>query len=187
MEWSLSAARALAEGFDVFPLLASYERGLTPLKEAEPAGGKPGRLTTGLGDDLAMLVTKVAPTMSAEQADAWIKVVVLALSDLPGRVAREAAQAALHRPMRFPSDIEAAVRAEAGNIMNRHVIACSRLRELATEQHRPAPKADEFEPFEDAEIRRMSPELRRMGLACGALTQADIDRAVGDPPEQAAA
>ncbi|WP_066723526.1 hypothetical protein [Sphingomonas pituitosa] len=184
----------LAEGLELFPLLARYERGLAPLKDAEPGPITiASRLSVGLREDLSVLLTKVAPTMSAEQSDAWLTVMVAALGDLPGRVAREAAQAALHRPMSFPNQIEAEIRTLAAGLMARHRLACERLRQMAAEANRRAlVEEEEVAPMTDDEIRRMKPEMRGLGLACGALTQDQIDRALAgfegeSQPEQRAA
>ncbi len=43
------------------------------------------------------------------------------------------------------------------------------------------------EPWTDEEIRRMSPELRRMGLKLGAITQAQIDKVTAEQAAEATA
>ncbi len=174
----------MAEGLELFPLLARYERGLAPLKEAEPGPITiTSRLSVGLREDLSLLLTKVSPGISQEQADAWLSVMVTALGDLPGRVAREAAQAALHRPMQFANQIEAEIRTLAAGLMARHRLACERLRQMAAEANRRAlAQEEEVAPMRDDEIRRMKPEMRSLGLACGALTQEQIDRALAEEP-----
>lgn len=187
--WVLSTATDAAADLELFPLLLRYERGLIPLKEAEPDPDAPGRFTVGLGDDLAMLLTKVSPGLGTEQADAWIKVMVTALSDLPGRVSREAAQTALHRPMNFANEIETEVRKLAAGLMARHMLACSRLRQMAVEQDRRRNMlAAPIETATPEEIRRMSPEMRNIGIRCGGLTQEQVDQALASaPPDQQAA
>lgn len=42
-------------------------------------------------------------------------------------------------------------------------------------------------PMGGDEIRRMSPEMRALGLGCGALTQAQVDRALADTADERAA
>jgi len=189
---------AITDGVDVQRLIRGYERGLVALKEVEPAGksardpGKAGEFSTGLGDDLSLLCTKIAPTMSEDQADAWIKVTVTALSDLPGRVAREAAQKALHRPMRFLNEVEAEVRSLAVDVAARHSIALRNLRTLEAEIRRaaePAPAiegATEAPPITLAGIRAMTPEMRKMGIGLGAITQEEVDAALSDELKAAA-
>lgn len=126
----------LAEGLDMDEVIAGYLRGLRPLNEAEPAGksardtDKAGWFSAGLGNDLALLAIKIAPTMSEAQNTAWISVMVTALSDLPGRVSREAAQSALHVPMKFLNEVEGVIREKADVIVSRHNGAVWRLRQL---------------------------------------------------------
>ncbi len=184
----------LAQGLELFPLLARYERGLAPLKEAEPGPITiASRLSVGLREDLSLLLTKVSPGISQDQADAWLTVMVTALGDLPGRVAREAAQAALHRPMQFANQIEAEIRTLAAGLMARHRLACERLRQMAAEaRRRELAEEEEVGPVTDEQVRRMSPEIRRMGLGLGYITQEQIDRVIAadraaETPEQRAA
>lgn len=175
---------ALAEGVEILPLLAKWERGLMPLKEAEPLDGPPGPLSTSIGDHLAMLLTKVSPGISTEQADAWIKVVVVALSDLPGRVSRDAAAAAIHRPLRFANEIEATIRQIAAGLMAQHALACARLREMAVEQDRQRRGAnDDPGPITNEAIRHMPAAYRSLGLRLGHLTQAQVDAALAEDVE----
>lgn len=184
----------MAKGLELFPLLARYERGLAPLKEVEPGPVTlASKLSLGLREDLSLLLTKAAPTISKDQSDAWLDIMVTALGDLPGRVAREAAQAALHQPMQFANQIEGAIRTLAAGLIARRRLACERLRQMAAEaRRREVAEEEEVAPMTDEEIRRMKPEMRGLGLACGALTQAQIDRALtgfeGETkPEQRAA
>lgn len=126
----------LADGLDIDDMIAGYLRGLRPLTEAEPGGksardlDKVGWFSAGLGNDLALLAIKIAPTMSEAQNTAWISVMVTALSDLPGRVAREATQAALHEPMKFLNEVEGVIRDKADAIVSRHNGAVWRMRQL---------------------------------------------------------
>lgn len=190
MSWTLADALEQARGADVAALVGGYERGLAPLTSAEPKGmsardpSKRGALSRGLGDDLALIATKIAPTIATEQADAWIKVMVTALSDLPGRVAREAAQAALHRPMRFLNEVETVIREHANLINARHRLALGRLRDLLREIENPQPKLADpavSHPMTSAEIRALSRPFREMALGQGWLTQGEIDAADAEP------
>lgn len=153
--WTIDQAMSLADGLDMERLIAGYERGLQPLSETEPDGKSPfdpdidGKLCLALGDALAMICTKIAPTISVEQSKGWITVMQLALSDLPGRVAIEAAQAALHVPMRFLNEVEGVMREKAEAITSRRRGALWRLRQLrdAMEAARsPAPALGADEP-----------------------------------------
>jgi hypothetical protein len=201
--WNLTSAMAQADGVDIGRVIAAYERGLVPLAEAEPKGKSrrnpeaAGALTTLLGDDLAMIATKIAPTLSPEQSDAWIKVMCIALADLPGRVTREAATSALHRPMKFLNEVETVIRDEAAAITIRHSVALRRLRQLAdaiawaAKPSTMLPDDDvSSEPISPANIRALSrldgwPEFKKMGLATGSFTQEQIDAVLSEPVEQA--
>lgn len=194
-----------ADGVDIGRVIAAYERGLVPLAEAEPKGKSrrnpeaAGALTTLLGDDLAMIATKIAPTLSPEQSDGWIRVMCVALADLPGRVAREAATSALHRPIKFLNEVETVIRDEAAAITIRHSVALRRLRQLA-DAIAWAAKPSTLLPDDDVSIGPISPEriralsrlggwpeFKRMGLATGSFTQDEIDAALSEPVEQARA
>lgn len=203
--WNLTSAMERADGVNVAAVIAGYERGLIPLAEAEPNGKSrrdaklAGALTTLLGDDLAFLATKIMPTLSTDQSDAWVKVMCVALSDLPGRVAREAATAARHRPMKFLNEVETVIRDEAAAITVRHSVALRRLRQLA-DAIAWAAKPSTMLPDDDVStgpippqrIRALSrlggwPEFKKMGLATGSFTQEEIDAALSAPVEQAQA
>ncbi|OHT19924.1 hypothetical protein [Edaphosphingomonas haloaromaticamans] len=175
-------------GLDVRRLVDSYERGLVPLAQAEPGGKsardpqKDGKLSRGLGDDLAMIATKLNPTMTADQADAWIKATTYSLGDLPGRVAREAAQAVLRRwkypairddgavvmkPIRFFPEVDPAIRAVAADIMARHRTALMRLRALEqaiADAGRPALEAPKDEALSADEIASANAAFARLGI-----------------------
>ncbi|WP_242137365.1 hypothetical protein [Sphingomonas sp. TREG-RG-20F-R18-01] len=203
--WNLTSAMAQADGVDVVAVLAGYERGLMPLAEAEPKGrslrdpSAAGALTTLLGDDLAMLATKIAPTLATDQADAWIKVMCVALSDLPGRVAREAATAALHRPMKFLNEVESVIRDEAAAITVRHSVALRRLKQMADAIARASMPSTTLPdddvstgPMPLARIRALSrlegwPAFKKIGLSTGSFTEDEIDAALSEPVEQAQA
>lgn len=178
----------ICDGVDVPALIERYQRGLLPLKDREPAGrsltdpSKVGRFSAGLRDDLTLICTKIAPTMSSEQSDAWIAVMVRALSDLPGRVAREAAQGALHRPMQFISEVETQIRLVAESVIARHRFALRNMRALHAEIERAKqPKlegATEPPPLTADDIRRMSASLRAVGIKVGAITEDEVEIAL---------
>lgn len=181
----------ICDGVDVPALIERYQRGLLPLKDREPNGrsvadpAKVGRFSAGLRDDLTLIVTKIAPTMSQEQSDAWISVMVRALSDLPGRVAREAVQGALHRPMQFISEVETVVRDVAASVTAKHRMAMRNLRRLHAEiedAKRPRIEGATAPAELTAEdIRRMSPSLRAVGIRVGAITEDEVQIALVEP------
>jgi hypothetical protein len=178
-EWTLASAMEQAEGVEIASVITGYERGLNPLSQAEPRGmsltdpKKPGPLSSGLGDDLAMLSTKIAPTISTDQVDAWIKVMTIALADLPGRVAREGAQRAIHRPMKFLNEVETVIREEAEIVRCRHAMAMRRLRDLERAMRvgaQPAaPTTVALPPPIDPD--RLSPRLAQLGIDLGFLVR----------------
>ena len=79
-----------------------------PLKDIEPHTDGP--LSRQLGNILRPIGAKIAPHLSGEQAAAWRKAMVMALSDIPADVAIPAATEAIHQPMKFLSDVETAIR-----------------------------------------------------------------------------
>jgi hypothetical protein len=181
----------MADGVDLPRLIEREEVAAMPLKQIEPNGrsrrdpDKLGAMSTRLGDELALLATKIAPTMSVEQSDAWVKVMVAALSDLPGRVAVEAARQALHRPMEFISQVEGVIREQAVLVSARHATALSRLRSLhATIANPPIALPDPSQVperrYSPAALRRLSPEFRAIGVTVGAFTQEEVDRALAE-------
>lgn len=185
MEWTLPTALTMADGLDLAAVEALFDRPPTPLAVAEPNGMSRrdpkmlGPLTTGLGDDLAMICTKVSPTMSVEQSDAWIKVMVAALDDLPGRVSREAAQAVLRQPIRFLGDVDGKIREAADGIMARRARARHRLRELRAAmdaRQRTAAEAtdDDGGTISIDQVRALPLPLRQLGISLGAINEDDV-------------
>ncbi|MCH4893992.1 hypothetical protein GO308_12790 [Sphingomonas sp. SFZ2018-12] len=178
----------MSEGLDLVPIITDCEARGRPLAEVEPNGmlpgeRKPGPLSTVLADALSLICTKIAPTMSAEQAGAWVRVMVAALANLPGRTAIRAAQRVLQRPIAFISEVDGAIREEAKEIALRHALATRRIRELAALRERELP-AIHFEPEGDDQpiapekIRAMPAPLREMGLAAGWITEAEVAAAL---------
>lgn len=190
-DWSREAALALLGDADLDLLISNYERGLVPLGEDEGIDGK-GKLSVAIEDGLAMIAVKLNPTMSAEQADAWTKTIRLALSDLPGRVIREAVQAALRKPIRFFPEVDGVVRECADDVMARHRLALFRLRRMKQEIEEaanPKPSLEAPEGWEGGSVPPMTLEQARelaggfagrsmlnIGLALGAITQEIYDQ-----------
>lgn len=87
-------------------------RRFAALKDIEPDTSGPA--SNQLGDILRPVGAKIAPHLSGEQATAWRKAMVMALSDLPADVAITAARAVIHQPMQFLSEVEIAIRKQAG-------------------------------------------------------------------------
>lgn len=134
-----------------------------------------------MDERLRRLAIKIAPGMSVAQGAEWRKVMVEALSDLPAMVGLTAAKRAVHTPMTFMNEVEPAIRAIAKDLIDRRRLALMRLDRLREAMARAAqPKIPDriAEPLTPAEIRAMSPEMRRIGLKTGALTQDELDQAM---------
>lgn len=162
--------------------IAAYEAGMIPLVEAEPDFSGPG--AKALRDWLKPIGMKLAPSMAPDVCSPWLTAVVMALSDFPAKVATQAARNAIRIPMQFLNEVDGHVRAEAEKLMERHRTALMRLRHMRDEIERAARPAQPqiAAPVDDApmasnEIRALSPEFRRIGLAQGWITQAQIDAA----------
>ena len=170
-----------------------------PLKAMEPSGMmrddsaelgfRFDGMTARLVDALRPLGIKIAPTMSAQQAGAWLAAMVAALSDLPPRVAIRAAQDAIHHPMQFINEVEAAVRERAEQVSARYSFALRRLERMqreimeANKPPRPLLAGGPAPELTQADVDVMSEEMRRIGLACGALVQ-EGDEVKIAPPHQ---
>ena len=79
-----------------------------PLNEIEPECDGP--LSKEAGDLLRPIGAKVSPGLSLEQATAWRKAVVMALSDMPPDILLISLRKALHVPFKFLNEVEEAVR-----------------------------------------------------------------------------
>lgn len=80
-------------------------------KDIEPTSSGP--ISNDLSDNLRPIGAKIAPQLSGEQATAWRKAIVMALSDLPPDVALMAVRKTMHTPMQFLSEVETKVRENA--------------------------------------------------------------------------
>jgi hypothetical protein len=174
--------------------IAKTEHDMRPVpRDAEGRAGWDAAIDTRL----TKLAAKVLPTAKAADTKVWRESMAEALSDLPAMVSLTAAKRAIHRPFRFIGEIETEVRAIAAEILAERHAALAAFRRHAADIDRalnpPAaalasPAADE--PFTAEQIRKMSPDIRSMGLKAGFMTQAEVDDALGisrQPDEQMAA
>lgn len=99
-----------------------------PIKAFEP--NCDGQFSRQLGDMLRPIGAKMAPHLSGEQATAWRKAMVMALSDLPPDIAINATQSAIHVPMQFLSEVETNIRKCAKDTITKMQVALGRLAEL---------------------------------------------------------
>jgi hypothetical protein len=175
---------------DLGRTIAEYEQSLAPLKEREPK--LDGATSKNLADALRPMGAKIAPTMSTEQATAWLAAMVMALSDLPEIGVVKAAREAIHVPIRFPNEVDGVIRAKSEEVMYRHHRAIRRLRGLREmidmpgkmARSLPPPLSADQDPITAEEIRAMTPSMIRIGLANGWLTQAEVDAALPEPASE---
>lgn len=195
---STTTTLATALGTDapecIVAAIAKVEHDLRPVpRDDEGRAGWDAAIDTRL----TKLAAKVLPTAKPADTKIWRDAMIDALSDLPAMVSLTAAKRAIHRPFRFIGEIETEVRVIAAQILAERHGALAAFRRHAAEIERalhasaptlPAPSAGE--PFTAEQIRKMTPDIRRMGLNAGFMTQAEVDDALAEidhPPEQMAA
>lgn len=195
-DFSIKAASELVTGgpLEVAATVSAYEASLAPLSISEP--DLKGDMSNRLAKALSAIGAKVSPTMTIEQGKTWQAAMMLALSNLPGRVAAKAAQEAIHVPMKFLNEAEAAIREKAEPIEARHREAIHRLRRLQEALERGGDKLLEapegYEngkspPLTDEEIRDLlGSELGRkiidMGITAQHLSRERVDAIKRDMP-----
>lgn len=188
-DWTTAHAKQLAGDNPqaVESLISRYETSVLPLADVEPDFA--GKRSKDLRDWLRPIGIKLAPTMSPDQATAWLQAMVLALSDLPADIAIKAAKEALRVPMNFMNEVDAAIRDKASVMITRRANAIDRLRRLKAEIERPIaqPRLVDAEPDRDTrpltmqEIAALPIALRKIGLTLGEITQEQFDAAPEEP------
>lgn len=179
--WTTEAAGELAGRIGpnaVADAIAQIEDRLAPVPR-DPEGR--ASWLAAIDERLRRLAVKVAPGMAPAQTEEWRKVMADALSDLPAMVALTAAKRALHVQMTYMNEIEGAVRAQAAVVIAERRIAVERLRLLAVQMRQTGMRRLEdrrADPLTDGEVAALSPDMRAMGLKCGAITQEQIDAAL---------
>lgn len=187
--WTTDRALAIA-GANPEPALqaalAELRQPLAPVP-TEPPLRKEYR--DALGVRLTTIGKKIMPTMTPEQCKGWCDAVTDALADLPAMLALTAAKRALRTPLNFLSQVDGEIRRLATVILNERTLAAHRISALLIALAAPAPTetVEDAVEFTDDEIRRMSADMRALGLGCGALTQEMIDRALGPVVDREAA
>lgn len=102
---------------------------------------------------LGRIGAKIAPTLSSEQAENWMRATLEALSDLPPDLVAKGLEAAKHTAMQFPSEVEGVVRAAVGDeLMARHRIR-NRLTMLAKRAAAAPPPSEVCTPEQAAAIK----------------------------------
>lgn len=137
--WTATAA---ADPAEVEQAIAEIEATL-PLAQTDRKLNGPE--TNAIADALRPIGAKLAPSMSHEQAVAWRCAVVLALSDLPARIALYGVRKAIHRPMQFLNEVDGVAREYANEALDRQRNALHRLKRMRAEIERaanPQPKLE---------------------------------------------
>jgi hypothetical protein len=106
-------------------------RNIQPLKKIEPMLDGPE--SKALADKIAPIGAVIDPKIKGEDRRVWTAGLVKALSDLPPRTARYAADRAAHRPMKFLNEVHAAIREEAKGAETRAELALLRLQRMKRE------------------------------------------------------
>lgn len=138
-----------------------------PLAKIEPEGRGPE--TKAILDALRPIGAKIMPTASQGQADAWRVGVMLALSDLPPRIALYAVRKTIHDCIRFPHEVDIFAREHATEALKRQALALHRLKRTKEEIERalnpPAPLL-EAPPMEwtQATVDQANESFARLGI-----------------------
>jgi len=163
--------------------IAKTEHDLRPVPRDED--GRAG-WEAAIDKRMTKLAAKVLPTAKPADTKVWRDAMIEALCDLPAMVSLTAAKRAIHRPFRFIGEIETEVRAIAAEILAERHAALAAFRRHAADIDRalnpPAPALSGpvvDEPFTAEQIRKMSPDIRSMGLKAGFMTQEEVDDALG--------
>lgn len=179
--WTTDGALALAGDAPKAALQAAIAELTRPLDPVPSDTELRAEWREALGIRLDKIGAKIMPTMTPSQCTAWRDAMIDALSDLPAMLALTAAKRALRTPINFLSQVDGEIRRLAQVIQNERTVGAYRISALLEACDATTAAADAVEEpveFTDAEILRMSPEMRSLGLGCGALTQEMIDRAL---------
>jgi hypothetical protein len=172
-QWESAQAIAKFGGEQLQATRAALNDQLVPLAKAEP--GLNGPEAESIRKHLRLIGCKVRPDFSADQAEAWLGSVLVALSNLPTKCLFRASYDALHIPFQFPNEAEAKIRELAEAERERQQRAIRRLDAMQRElqgMRSPALPNGTREPLSTAEVHElqrspMGKELVRLGLAMG--------------------
>lgn len=187
LEPGFDAAATIAEvsGNDIGRAYDTARNSLLPLTTTDPE--LKGRVAKEIDTALRPIGAKISPHLSPAQASAWRDAMLIALSNLPGRIALTATRRAIHEPMQALWDVELEIRKIATGLLERQRLAAARLKAMLDEIERglnpPAPQLpapDPGMPITNTEIRALTPDLRALGLAAGHITQEQIDAAFAE-------
>ncbi|WP_162527163.1 hypothetical protein [Sphingomonas solaris] len=172
------AVNAIWKDNDALPVLnaedkACAERALATY-DAAPRGSTPGRISKFMAT-LAILYP--AAKLTDPEVELRLEAYQIALADIDADVLARAFDAASKTCRFFPSVAEIRECARKVPAPDRMIDAC-RLRTLLLSQPAVPIERAPSVPLTGEDIRRMSSEVRRLGLKCGALTQGEIDEAL---------
>lgn len=119
-----------------------------------------GAMSKSLLDHLRPIGAKIAPLLNDDQALSWRSAVVLALSDLPPRIALYATRKAIHVPMVHLNRVDGVIRELGAEAIEKQKVALHRLKMMQAEIERAAKPA--------------TPQLEQQPMRW---TQADVDEA----------
>lgn len=178
--FTIAGALVGVKPHEVEEAITSFES-VQPLMTVEP--NLDGPHAEALANHLRPIGAKIDPKISAEQATVWRRAMMLALSDLPPKVAISATRQAIHKPMQFLNEVEATIRTIAAEIENRHRLALHRLRMMRAEIERAVnPEQKQItdraaDPITIEEVAGWTKDYRRIGVECGFITQEMADAA----------
>lgn len=137
-----------------------------------------GRMTCLLVDALRPLAVKTSGKIGSpppRDIGVWLASMVAALGDIPPRIAVRAANDALHVPIRFPNEIESAIREVAKGVKIRYDLARTRLERMKRDAEKSSSREHEGRKFSpilsDEELQRMPEGLRKIGIGAGWLVE----------------
>lgn len=119
---------AFAIGTDIPAAIERYRGLMRPLKQVDPSLRGDG--TQRVVAALRGVGAKINPSLSEDQANAWVTSMVMALSDLPLRVILRAISRAMHDPIRFMGEVDETVRLRAKSILEAQRAALAKLESL---------------------------------------------------------
>lgn len=106
---------------------------------------------------------------NSEDRSPWLNAVLLALSDLPAAIIAKATRQAVHKPYRFPNEVETEVRRIAADMADKHKLAVFRLRDMKREIEEalnpPTPQI-EHQPMEwtQEEVEKANASFKKIGI-----------------------
>lgn len=171
-DWSIKGAVALIEHpTDISLAIDEYEMAHRSLMEIEPALNPQveGSFAAELRKWLKPIGMANWPEVNWDRGE-WLSATMLALSDLPPKVAISAARQAIHRDFRFPNEVKPAIREIATGIIERQRLALHRLKLMRAEIERaanpPVPQIEEQpKVWTEEEVAHSNAMFRRLGIS----------------------